>query len=98
MKKRWKLKKQKGKGKKLIIIILVGVAGLFFLKQISRYANMKNQKNELNTEIEQLKEDNEILSKKVKNIHGDKEHIEKIAREKLNMVKEGETTFIIKDE
>ncbi len=59
------------------------------------YFEMKSVRDSLNTEIERLSVENKEKEARIGNLYGDKEFIERAAREQLNMVKEGETVYII---
>ena len=51
----------------------------------------------LKSEIDELKEELEVLSHKSAELHKDIEIMEKVAREKYGMHKEGEEVFIVED-
>lgn len=51
----------------------------------------------LKSEIEELKEELEVLTYKSDELHKDIEIMEKVAREKYGMHKEGEEVFIVED-
>lgn len=83
----------KGKTIGTMIVVLIG-AGIL-LKSAYNYFDMKSQRDSIKNEIEQLKEDNARLQEKITNLYNDKEYVEKVAREQLNLVKDGETVYII---
>lgn len=84
---------------KLGRIILIGF-GLFlagaFTKTLVGFISLKMEKKNIVAEIEELREKNAKLSEKMKTVFEDKEYVEKVAREQLNLVKDGETVFIVK--
>ncbi len=97
---RWHERKSSGydgsKAIRFIIIFIIAIGVIFLAKNIMSYMNMKSQRDNMRVEIEELKKSNEELSAKVNNLYNDKEYIEKKAREKLNLIKDGETVIIIK--
>jgi len=73
------------------IIFLIVAAGLIFLdfKIYQKKQQLVNQINSYKQQIEEIKEKNESLKEQISK-SDDKEYIEKIAREELDMQKEGE--------
>jgi cell division protein FtsL len=82
-------------GRKLLIIILLLFSGGILFRSAYKYFDMKTQRDSIKSEIEQLKEDNVKLQEKIANLYNDKDYVEKVAREQLNLVKDGETVYII---
>ena len=70
------------------IIIFLGM-GIGFLKMERKVSSYRQTIDELSTEIRQLKETNSQLEEEMDNVNSD-EYIEKMARERLGMVKKGE--------
>ena len=70
------------------IIIFLGM-GIGFLKMEQKVSSYRQTIDELSTEIRQLKETNSQLEEEMDNVNSD-EYIEKMARERLGMVKKGE--------
>ncbi|MFP4466538.1 MAG: FtsB family cell division protein [Candidatus Goldiibacteriota bacterium] len=100
MAKRWKSKRSKGNKKKrslLAVSLIAGAAAVVFFGNASTYIKMKKQKNAVESEISFLKKENEKLRERIKDVHSDREFVEKTAREQLNLIKEGETVFVIAD-
>lgn len=83
------------KGKNLVIIFAVCFGGLVLVRSAFKYFDMRSQRDAIKSEIEQLKEDNAKLQEKITNLFNDKAYVEKVAREQLNLVKDGETVYII---
>lgn len=74
------------------IVILLAAASTIYFKQEAQLARICERADELNTQVvaaREKKKENEDLYKKLDS----PEYIEKIAREKLGMVKPGETVF-----
>jgi len=94
-----KKKKSRASGKMMtkillglvVVFLLAGAGGIYFTQE-AQIARIRAQAAELNTEVQQAREkkaEQEDLFKKLDT----PEYIEKIAREKLGMVKPGETVF-----
>ncbi len=77
----------------LFTVLIFAVILVCFLRIRQRASDYQKTINELSTEIQQLKETNNRLEEEMDNINSD-EYIEKTARERLGMVKEGE--YILK--
>lgn len=76
----------------LVIIILLAAAATIYFKQETQLSQIRERAIELNTQViaaREKKDESEELYKKLDSL----EYIEKIAREKLGMVKPGETVF-----
>jgi len=80
-----------------IIIVIVIFAGLSFYNNYQNINNLENEINKLNQQIELAKEQNHELRNQLEKIE-DEEYIERIAREKLGLVKPGEILLIPVDE
>ncbi len=94
----FKGRRRKKSKKKLVVAGLI-LFGFFVLgRGAYKYFSMKNYRNDMSDEIASLKKENKKLQKRIKNVYSDEEYIEKIAREQLNLVKKGETVYIISDE
>ena len=72
---------------------------IIFFDENNMIKHFQNQREiaVLKSEIEELKEDLEVLSHKSAELHKDIEIMEKVAREKYGMHKEGEEVFIVED-
>ncbi|MFW5998791.1 MAG: FtsB family cell division protein [Bacillota bacterium] len=84
------------KGRYICLLIFLIIAGIIFYNFYSNYVQIKKLESNLRNlqdEIETTRKENEELKVKLKNID-DMEYIEKIAREKLGLVKPGETLLI----
>ena len=73
----------------LIIVVMLG----FLCASITGIVMLKKEQHEVLKKQEQLKEEKAKLKEDLKNIN-DKESIEEQAREKLKLVKPGETIYI----
>jgi cell division protein FtsB len=89
--------KSRRTGKKgLLPLIIFALLTLGFIKGAFTFVNLRVQRENLKSEIEKLKKDNLKLGAQISNVANDEEYVEKVAREQLNFVKEGETVFIFK--
>ena len=73
----------------LLLLLLFG-HGLFGKKGFLAVRRMKQQNQDLNQKIEQLKKENDQAMEEIKSLKSDPKAIEKIAREELGLVKPGE--------
>lgn len=93
-----KLKKPKKKLSKIIIGIIVSVTVLFFFFNsfgILKYLTLKKAKNDLIEKAEDVKKKNADLRAQIDSLKNDEGKIEKVAREKYNMKREGEKVIKI---
>lgn len=80
---------------KRILFFLIFILAIFILgRSIFNYFEMKNRYDSINNEIKELKDENIKLQTRIEKLYDDKEYIEKVAREQLNLIKEGETVYI----
>jgi cell division protein FtsL len=76
----------------LIVILTLGVVYLF-AREISEVRFLRGENKKIEKKIEQLEIANKELEVKIKTIRNDKRYIEKIAREELGMIKEGDKVY-----
>lgn len=81
--------KSKFKYKNLVILVLCVVFLCGFIKQQNAASRIKKSITEQTEKLNELNELNEKLTEEVDNSQSD-EYREKLAREKLNMIKDGE--------
>lgn len=82
------------KPKKILYFLFV-IIGIFILaRSFISYVEMKRRYDSINNNIKELKNDNEKLQSRIDKLYDDREYIEKVAREQLNLVKDGETVYI----
>lgn len=72
---------------------------IIFFDENNMIRHFQNQReiSMLESEIEELKHELEVITHKSNELHKDLEIMEKVAREKYGMHKEGEEVFIIED-
>lgn len=76
----------------LIVVLALGVVYLF-AREISEVRFLREENQKIEKKIEQLEIGNRELEVKIKTIKNDKRYIEKIAREELGMIKEGDKVY-----
>ena len=81
--------KGKFRFKNLIIIVLCMIFVFGFIKQQSAMNRIKKETKEKTAKLQKVKETNEKLTEEI-NMSQTDEYNEKLAREKLNMIKDGE--------
>jgi cell division protein FtsB len=95
----WMLRKLL-RNKRLMLLLAGGLllSGyvLFGSRGVVQRIRLKNQKAELQTMIQQAESDNRRLQAESKALDGDKKTIEKVAREKYGMVRDGETVYKVR--
>lgn len=82
------------------IIIIIGVALLFFFILLHyspygyhNYLMVRDNLNQVNSEISELKAKNQELEEEIALLKNDSNYVEKIARQKLGMLKKNELVF-----
>ena len=81
----------------LKIISVVLIIGIFSVSLINQVVVLRRIKKEISTqtqELEQLKEKNIKLQAELDRAQGNNEYLEKLARERLGLIKEGEQQII----
>lgn len=92
--------KKLSRSRRRIFFIILGLLLLFYLlfdnKGIIARIQLEMQKQELTRKVEEAEEEAKRLEERMKALQGDKQTIEKIARERHGMAREGETVYRIK--
>ncbi len=70
---------------------------VFAEKGLIKRIKLENELRKIKKEIEAIQNENALLREKIYKLETDPKQIEKIAREKYGMAKEGEEVFIIKE-
>lgn len=85
--------------KKAILILFLALVLLIiiFLPGISRYHQLKAREAKLDERIEKLKKLEADLRQQQEKLKSDPTYIEKVAREKLQVTKKGETIVRVED-
>ncbi len=89
--------------KEYIILLIIGAIIIFLIflptytKTATKLQELKLENKRLESEIERIKESNSELAIKIKRLKEDPVYIEKIAREKLGLAREGEIIYKIEE-
>ena len=81
--------------KKLRLFIIILLLVLFYLPGFARVQELKSRLRQTQIEIEEVRKRNNYLEKEIDLIKNDKDYLEIIAREKMGVVKKGETVLKI---
>ncbi|MBE6050100.1 MAG: septum formation initiator family protein [Clostridium sp.] len=81
--------------KNLIIVVLAIIFVVAFARQEQTMKRIEENKQAKQEELQELQNKNERLEEESKKAQTD-EYLEKLARERLNMVKQGETSVEMK--
>lgn len=81
------------KRKIILFFILFGIISVFFLPGHNKLKQLRSKNKDLKNKIEELKKSNVNLKKELFRIKNDPEYAEKVAREELGVVKEGEIIY-----
>ncbi|EJP6473067.1 septum formation initiator family protein [Clostridium sporogenes] len=79
--------------KKLIFFLAIVYVAVTFVNQQITMHKIRNQISEKEIELKEVKEKNQKLQDEVK-LSKSKDYIEKLARERLRLIKKGETPVI----
>lgn len=84
----------------LMVLIVAGCVSLIFFSDrgLINLWSLKNEKLEIQNEINSLRSQIAMLEKEEERLKFDEKYIEKIAREKFKMVKPGERVFKVLEE
>jgi cell division protein FtsB len=77
----------------ILIVALTLAVVYLFTREISEVLFLRKENEKIEKKIEELEFANKELEGKIKAIKSDKRYIEKIAREELGMIKEGDKVY-----
>jgi cell division protein FtsB len=77
----------------LVVVCIIAVYAFFNSNGIYQRIKLENQKKEVLEKIQIAEEERKKLQEQSKALDGDKKAIEKVAREKYGMVREGEKVY-----
>lgn len=80
--------------KGIIIILVIGVFSISVIKQVAVLRRIKSDISTQTQELEELKEKNIKLQAELDRAQSNNEYLEKLARERLGLIKEGEQQVI----
>ena len=91
-------KKKLLKGALILILILGACAFLFFNENgIAKYLKLKSELNQIDAEIKRTEEKLKSLHAEIDSLQTSRDKIERVAREKFNMMKKNEKVFKIEE-
>jgi len=82
----------------IIFAIVLSVLLVIFLPSFSRWQDLKQKNKEYEDTIGRLQAHNQALLKECKRLKEDPVYLEKVAREKMGLIREGETIYKIVNE
>jgi cell division protein FtsB len=88
------------KNKRLLLTLLVAIPVSMFMlfsnRGILKKMSLETEKQEMQEKVHQAQMENQKLTEQSKKLDTDDRAIEKIAREKYGMIREGETVYKVK--
>ena len=76
------------------VVLIIGIFSVSLIKQVVVLRRIKKENSTQKHELEQLKEKNIKLQAELDRAQGNNEYLEKLARERLGLIKEGEQQII----
>ena len=76
------------------VVLIIGIFSVSLIKQVVVLRRIKKEISTQTQELEQLKEKNIKLQAELDRAQGNNEYLEKLARERLGVMKEGEQQII----
>ena len=76
------------------VFLIIGIFSVSLIKQVVVLRRIKKEISTQTQELEQLKEKNIKLQAELDRAQGNNEYLEKLARERLGLIKEGEQQII----
>lgn len=80
--------------KGIIVVLVIGVFSISLVKQVTVLRRIKNDIAIQTKELEELKEQNVKLQAELDRAQSNNEYLEKLARERLGLIKEGEQQVV----
>ncbi|MCL4549792.1 MAG: septum formation initiator family protein [Bacteroidetes bacterium] len=80
-----------------LVVVILGALAFLFLHEngILKYLELKSELNKIDSEITASEEKLKSLQAEIESLKNSKEKIERVAREKFNMMKKNEKAFRI---
>ena len=72
------------------VVLIIGIFSVSLIKQVVVLRRIKKEISTQTQELEQLKEKNIKLQAELDRAQGNNEYLEKLARERLGLIKDGE--------
>jgi len=86
--------------KRVLLVLLIAIPAVSFMmfsnKGIIQRFSLESEKKEIQVQIHQAQQEQLLLQQQSKALDTDPKAIEKVAREKYGMIKEGETVYKVK--
>jgi len=79
--------------KNILIVALILAVGYMFASEISHVSILRKENERIRIKIDELEIANKQLREKIEAIKNDERYVEKVAREELGMIKEGEKVY-----
>lgn len=80
--------------KGIIVVLIIGVFSISLVKQVTVLRRIKNDIAIQTKELEELKEKNVKLQAELDRAQSNNDYLEKLARERLGLIKEGEQQIL----
>ena len=80
--------------KVISVVLIIGIFSVSLIKQVVVLRRIKKEISTQTQDLEQLKEKNIKLQAELDRAQGNNEYLEKLARERLGLIKEGEQQII----
>ncbi len=80
------------------VVLIIGIFSVSLIKQVVVLRRIKKEISTQTQELEQLKEKNIKLQAELDRAQSNNEYLEKLARERLGLIKEGEQQIIPSNE
>ena len=80
--------------KLISVVLIIGIFSVSLIKQVVVLRRIKKEISTQTQELEQLKEKNIKLQAELDRAQSNNEYLEKLARERLGLIKEGEQQII----
>ncbi|MGH7885172.1 MAG: FtsB family cell division protein [Thermodesulfobacteriota bacterium] len=77
----------------LIVLVLIVLFSFLFSKESSKLYFLKNENAKIEKKIEELESQNNAYVHKINELKENEKYIEKVLREELGMIKEGEKIY-----
>lgn len=80
---------------KFRLFIIIGILVLIFLPGFAKLQELKLKLSEMESEIRKTQRQNAILEERIAQMRNNKDYLEIVAREKMGVVRKGETVLKI---
>lgn len=89
--------KKRAPVKGIIVVILFLIFTISVVKQIQTIRRIDNEISTKNEELQNIKETNQKLQAELQRAQSNSEYLERLARERLGMIKDGEKVVLPSD-